>query len=400
MIDFRVADKLAEYRAAAKSWVAANFDPDWADKERDSGTYHTHELHQKLAADGILGAGWPREYGGSDVNPGLASTIMAELQDLGAMQEAWITTDMILRTVLAVGTAEQKAEWVPAGLRGDMLIVLGYTEPGSGSDAAAATLRAERDTDGDGWVLNGSKMFTSNAQVGTHVFLLTRSNTAVRKHLGLTMFLVPLGAEGVEIQPIYTLGGQLTNATFYRDVRTPDTTRVGDVDGGWGVMRVALVHERGVVGLPTGDTLANRTAAWAGHTEGPDGQVLLTDAVLRQRLARMAVEEEVGRVLAMKMVWAQETKSMTGIEGAMRKLYAPEKLQQHLAEVMDLVGEQSVLQLGPTGYHRRPVDTFPSEIEEELREAVVDTIYGGTTEIMREIVAERYLGLPRNRPLT
>lgn len=396
MIDFHVNDKLAQYRTEARAWVSENFQQEWADTERDSGTYHTQVLHQKLADDGILGAGWPREYGGSDVDPALARTIMDELMARGALQEAWITTDMILRTVLAAGTDEQKREWIPAGLGGRMLIVLGYTEPGSGSDAAAASLRSVRD--GDDWVLNGSKMFTSNAHVATHVFLLTRSNIQVRKHLGLTMFLVPLDAQGVEIQPVHTLGGQLTTATFYRDVRVPDSARVGDVDGGWGVMKVALVHERGVMGLPTGDTLARRTAAWASRTQGRDGTPISNDPVVRQSVARIAVEEEVTRLLSMNMVVAHENQSMTGIEGAMRKLYAPERLQEHLGEVMDIVGESAVLQLGPTDYAGRPAEHFPGEIEEEFRKAVVDTLYGGSTEIMREIVAERYLGLPRNRP--
>ena len=396
MIDFHVSDRLAEFRAEAKAWVTANFQQSWADAERDSGTYHTHELHQKLANDGILGAGWPSEYGGSDVDPALARTIMDELLSLGTLQDAWITTDMILRTVLAAGTDEQKQRWIPAGLSGQMLIMLGYTEPGSGSDAANAQLRAVRD--GDEWVLNGSKMFTSNAQVGTHVYLLTRSNTQVRKHLGLTMFMVPLDGEGVEIQPVHTLGGQLTTATFYRDVRIPDSARVGEVDGGWGVMKVALVHERGVLGLPTGDTLAQRTAAWAARTTGRDGTPLHDNQVVRQSLARIAVEEEVTRLLSMNMMFAQDNHSMTGIEGAMRKLYAPEKLQKHLSEVMDLIGESAVLQLGPTAYDYGHTDRFPGEIEEEFRQAVVDTIYGGSTEIMREIVAERHLGFPRNRP--
>jgi alkylation response protein AidB-like acyl-CoA dehydrogenase len=395
MVDFRVSDSLGEYRARAREWADRNFDPSWAVEELRTGTYHTDELHRRLAAEGILGAGWPPAYGGSAVEVGLSRAIMAELEARGAHQEAWITTEMVLRTVLAAGTEEQKRSWVPAGLRGEMIIVLGYTEPESGSDVAAAKLRAVRD--GDGWVLTGSKMFTSTAQSATHVFLLTRTNTEVRKHRGLTMFMVPLASAGVEIRPVYTLGGQRTNATYYNDVRVPDAARVGDVDGGWGVMRVALVHERGVLGLPAGRTLAERTAAWAQQTRDTDAPVW-ADPVVRETVARIAIDEEVTRLLAMNMMAAAASGAMSGVEGAMRKLFAPEAAQRNLSAVLDLVGAGGQLRLDPARHAESTPDTFPGEIEREFRNAVVDTIYGGSTEIMREIIAERHLGLPKNRP--
>src|SRR6266496_282430 len=137
--------------------------------------------------------------------------------DLGLHLDGWITTVMICRTILHTGTEEQKAAIVGGALAGEVLIVLGYTEPDSGSDVAAAKTKAERD--GEEWLVNGQKMFTSTAHMASHVFMLTRSNTEVPKHKGLTTFLVPLGGPGVEIRAIHTLGGQRTNATFYSDVR-------------------------------------------------------------------------------------------------------------------------------------------------------------------------------------
>ena len=149
-----------------------------------------------------------------------------------------------------------------------MLIALGYSEPDSGSDVAAAKTTAVRD--GDDWVINGQKMFTSTAQLATHVFVLARTNPDVPKHKGLTLFLVPTASPGYEIQPIHTLGGQVTNATFYADVRVPDSARIGGVDAGWSVMKVALVYERGVGSTASMEqTLARDLAAWAAPGPAP-----------------------------------------------------------------------------------------------------------------------------------
>jgi len=216
-VDFSDVDKLAEYRQQARAWVERHVDPDWAEQQRVSGSYHTPELHALLAGQGWLGAGWPAEYGGTDNDPDLAAALFEEIDAAGLHMDGWITTTMICRTILHTGTEEQKRTIVGGALAGEVIIVLGYTEPDSGSDVAAAKTKAERD--GDEWLINGQKMFTSTAHMASHVFMLTRSNTEVAKHKGLTTFLVPLDGPGVEIRAIHTLGGQRTNATFYSDVR-------------------------------------------------------------------------------------------------------------------------------------------------------------------------------------
>ena len=164
-VDFELADAYAEHRQAARAWVAANADTAWAREQEITGTYHTAELHRRLAADGFLGAGWPPAYGGTDVPQGLAVAVFQEVLATGMHLDGWVTTQMVLNTILHVGTESQKREMVTAGARGAMLIVLGYTEPGSGSDAAAAATRAIRD--GDEWVISGTKMFTSTAHEAT-----------------------------------------------------------------------------------------------------------------------------------------------------------------------------------------------------------------------------------------
>ena len=256
---------------------------------------------------------------------------------------------------------------------------------------AAAKTRAERD--GEEWLINGQKMFTSTAHRATHVFMLTRSNPDAPKHKGLTTFLVPLASPGVEIRPIHTLGGQRTNATFYTDVRVPDSARIGPVDGGWGVMHVALVFERSGTGggRRPGPTLAERVATWAQRTRRDDGTRVYDDATVKERLARIAIDAEVTRLLGMRTAWVSATGGLPGTEGSAAKLFTAESAQRQHWDLLEILGADAVLS-------REAGDApLAAAVEEAFRRGVVGTIYGGSSEIMREIVAERVLGLPRVR---
>jgi hypothetical protein len=390
-VDFKDVDKLAEYRQGARDWVEKHVDPAWGEQQRTSGSYHTPELHAILAEQGWLGAGWPAEYGGTSNNPDMAAALFQEIDAVGLHMDGWATTSMIANTLLHTATEEQKRTYVGGALRGEIIIVLGYTEPDSGSDAAAAKTRSHQD--GDEWLISGQKMFTSTAHRGTHVFMLTRSNVDVPKHKGLTMFLVPLDNPGVEIRAVYTLGGQRTNATFYTDVEVPDSARIGPVDGGWGVMHVALVFERsgGGGGRRSGPSLAERVASWAQETRRDDGTLVYDDATVKERLARIAIDAEVSRLLGLRTAWVSATGGLPGTEGSAHKLFSAESAQRQHWDLLDILGAEAVL-------HREAGDApLTAAVEEAWRRGVVGTIYGGSTEIMREIVAERVLGLPRVR---
>lgn len=389
-MDFQESDELASHRERARAWVEANVRPEWVAEQHRTGTHQTPELHARLATDGILAAGWPPEYGGSDVDPDFATAVYQEVGRAGLVFDGWTTTGMVLRTIQQLGTEEQKREYLPAALRGELLIALGYSEPDSGSDVAAVQTTAVRD--GDEWVINGQKMFTSTAQLCSHVFMLVRTNPDVPKHKGLSMFLVPTASPGYEIQPIYTLGGQRTNATFYTDVRVPDSARIGGVDKGWSVMHVALVHERAAASpgsleqTPTADL-----ARWARGARRPDGTVVFDDPLAAERIGRMAVDGEVARLLALRIRWLTAKGELPGVEGSMWKLFATEAAQRHHSDILDI--------LGPDGVLTPEADNAPGDGGFELgfRAAVVGTIYGGTSEVIREIIAERRLGLPKNR---
>ena len=392
-MDFKEVDKLAEYRQGARDWVDRHVDPAWAEQQRTSGSYHTPELHALLAEQGWFGAGWPAEYGGTANDPDMAAALIEEVEGAGLHLDGWYTTRMIANTLLRTATEEQKRTYVGGALRGEIVIVLGYSEPDSGSDVAAAKTRSQRD--GDEWLINGQKMFTSTAHRATHVFMLTRSNTEVPKHKGLTTFMVPLASPGVEIRPVYTLGGQRTNATFYGDVRVPDSARIGPVDGGWGVMHVALVFERSGSGSGggrrSGPSLAERVASWAQQTRRDDGTRVYDDATVKERLARIAIDAEVSRLLGLRTAWISATGGLPGTEGSETKLFSAESAQRQHWDLLDILGAEAVL--------RREADDAPltAAVEEAFRRGVVGTIYGGSSEIMREIVAERVLGLPRVR---
>ncbi len=213
---------------------------------------------------------------------------------------------------------------------------------------AAAQTRAVRD--GDEWLINGQKMFTTNAQEADYVFLLARTNPDVAKHKGLTTFLVPLRQPGVEIQPVFTLSGERTNLTFYADVRVDDSLRIGEVDGGWQVMTVGLTFERS--GPQGGDSvrLLQAMEQWALSSIDDEGHPKSEDPDVQARLGRAAAENEVSILLARRCAWVHYSGGLPGVEGSMAKLFASEALTRQSADFVDMLGPDGVRSDG--GPHR------------------------------------------------
>ena len=220
-----------------------NLDPEVIEQAHRTGTMHNKDFHRALGKQGWIAASWPAEYGGQDRDPFEMTALRDELRLAGAPTDGMGLSVIVCQTIRRVGTDDQKRDFIPRALAGEIIMSLGYSEPDSGSDVASIKTRAVRD--GDEWVIDGQKMFTTLAHEANYVFLLARTNPDVAKHRGLTMFLVPLDSPGIEIHPVHTVGGERTNATFYNDVRVSDHFRIGEVDGGWGVMTIALTFERG-----------------------------------------------------------------------------------------------------------------------------------------------------------
>ena len=241
-MDFRLGEGSEAFRQEARTFLDEVLTDEVRDQMHRTGVHHNWDFHRHLVERGLLAPGWPEEYGGQGRDPLEMLAFMEEFHRAGAPTYAVGTTLMVANIIRHLGTEEQKQLILPPALGGEIIIVLGFTEPESGSDVAAAQTRAVRD--GDQWVVNGQKMFTTNAQEADYVFMLARTNPDVPKHQGLTTFLVPLRQPGVEIQPVYTLSGERTNLTFYSDVRVDDSLRIGEVDGGWDVMQVSLTFER------------------------------------------------------------------------------------------------------------------------------------------------------------
>ncbi len=389
-MDFRPGPAEQAFRADVRAFLRENWTPEQMARVKRSGTMHDWDLHRAFAARGWMRAAMPESLGGQGRGPEELAALFQEFDLAGAPYDGMSVSMMVASVVAQVGSDFQKREIIPAVLSGDALLCLGYSEPGSGSDVAAATTRAERDD--DGWVINGQKMWTSLAEVSRWVILLTRTNTEVAKHRGLTFFLVPMETPGIEIQEIKTLGNKRSNATFYDDVRVDDRWRLGEVDGGWEVMKVALAYERGVMGgISDGMALFEATRRHAEQTTLPEGGRLIDDPAVRECLVRTAIDNEVADLLGARAAWVAATGALPGLEGSEAKMFATEAFTRATSDLLDLLGPEGVLKQGEP---RAPVDGF---LEYCHRYAPVTTIYGGTSEIQRNNVAERMLGLPRAR---
>jgi alkylation response protein AidB-like acyl-CoA dehydrogenase len=388
-VDFRLGERSDAFRAEVREFLGEVLTDEVRAQMHRTGVRHNWDFHRALVERGWVAPGWPVELGGQGRDPMEMMALAEELQRAGAPTYGIGTTLMVANIIRHVGTEEQKRRFLPPALRGEIIIALGLSEPQSGSDVAAAQTRAVRD--GEGWVVNGQKMFTTNAQVADYAFMLTRTNPDVPKHKGLTTFLVPLRQPGVEIRPVFTLSGERTNLTFYTDVRLDDSMRIGEVDGGWEVMTVSLTFERS--GAQGGESirLLEAMEQWAMTTSEDGGRLRAQDPAVRSRLGRAAAENEVSTLLARRCVWLQDSGRLPGVEGSMAKLFASEAITRQAADFTDMLGPDGIRSEGD------PTAVEGGAAEFAYRFALGTTTYGGTSEIQRNVIAQRGLGLPRPR---
>jgi alkylation response protein AidB-like acyl-CoA dehydrogenase len=386
-IDFSMGEKGEATRLVARRFFEENITPEIRATFHFSWDGHNAELASKLADAGLLYPTCAPEHGGRSATPYEAAAIMEEYSHAGVTTHAVGTTHIVAETVRKFGSPELQAEVMPKFARGGANCALGYTEPGSGSDVAAAQTRAARD--GDHWVINGQKMFTSGAHIAQYVFLLTRTDSDAKKHRGLTMFLLPIDTPGIEIQPIYTLSDERTNATYYTNVRVPDRYRVGPVNGGWSVLHHALDIEHGGGGFGGGGhehrKLADLAAEWA-HQTGR-----WSDPRVRERIGFVGARSMVNRVLGLYGLWSGAERRPDCGEGPMYSLFSAEAWIEDAADMMDLCAPDSILATGAPGA------VGGGEIELAYRHSTALSIYGGSSEIMRSIIAQLTLRMPRSR---
>jgi alkylation response protein AidB-like acyl-CoA dehydrogenase len=389
-MEFRPSPEAEAFRAEVREFLRENWTPEQAERVKQTGTMHDWKLHRAFAERGWVRAAMPKSMGGQGRGPEELATLFQEFEFAGAPYDGMSVSMMIAGIVQQVGSAFHREQIIPKVLSGESLLCLGYSEPGSGSDVAAAITRAERD--GDGWVINGQKMWTTLAEESEWCILLTRTNTEVKKHRGLTFFLVPMDTPGIQVQEIKTLGGKRSNATYWDDVRIDDRWRLGEVDGGWDVMLVALAYERGVMGgISDGVRLLDAARSYAESATRADGTRVIDDPVVRERLVRTAIDNEVADLLGARAAWIAASGGLPGVEGSQAKMFATETFTRATSWFVDMLGPEGALQRGVPG---APANGF---LEHSLRYSTVTTLYGGTSEIQRNNIAERGLGLPRAR---
>jgi alkylation response protein AidB-like acyl-CoA dehydrogenase len=378
----------AEAEAAAD--IAREVFKDYLTAERrqwvfDSEDGFSPDLYKLLAARGVLYADWPKESGG----PGLSRLASAAIRQAFA-DEAWphvvlSVTDMLGKMIIHFGSDQAKREILPELASGDAYGCLCYTEPSCGSDVFAARTTATRD--GDDWLINGQKIFTSQGHIAKYGLMIARTSNE-SKHGGTTVFAVPLEQPGYRCDPIDTVGGERTNTTFYDDVRVPDAYRLGEVNGGVKVLAAALTIEQGSGEFYISALRETFEAAlqWA-EAPGPDGSAPIRQADVRSRLAAVATRIEVAEALSLRTIWGVATDNARKHFGPSTKLFASEARISCGEELMRLAAPYSLLGT------EKPFD----KIEGQFRRAIPSTIYAGTSEVQRSLVAEAGLGLPRSR---
>jgi 3-oxocholest-4-en-26-oyl-CoA dehydrogenase alpha subunit len=373
-----------EFRDRLRAFLAVHVTDEVRRRDRQSGENFDEGVHLALGAGGYLAADW------KDESEGGFSALRRRIWDLeiGRAHTPWFhwgTTAMVARTLQQFGSAEVTDEVLPGVLSGHIRLCLGYTEPEGGSDVATCKTRAV--LDGGGWVINGSKMFTSNAHNAKYVFLLTNTDPDAPKHKNLTMFLVPLDSPGVEIQPIRTVDGDRTNIVYYSDVRVDDKYRIGDVNGGWAVLRGALDVEHGTVerdadGLRTIAVMSEHLTLMAEAIDEIAALVAQPDAAGRRPLDDKSVAYRLGRSIA-------RTEAALSTPGMCGRVANAQTMRDVAPDLMDVLGTASSLPIETNG----AADNGGAEYI--FRLAPPTGIYGGTLEVFRNMIAQHELGLGR-----
>lgn len=347
-------------------------------RDRETGENFSEPVHLALGEAGYLTSDWKQESEGG-FDPVRRRIFHLEIGRAHTPWFHWGTTAVVARLVQQFGAPELVESLLPGVLSGEIRLCLGYTEPEGGSDVATCKTRAVREADGSSWVINGSKMFTSNAQNAKYVFLLTNTDPQGPKHKNLTMFLVPLDSPGIEIQGIRTIDGDRTNIVYYSDVRVDDLYRIGEVNGGWTVMRFALDAEHGITnpadhGLQNISMLSEHGHLMAEAADGVAARVAgIDDDSVKYRLGRSLARIEA----------ALSTPGMYG------RVAIIQTMRDISPDLMDILGAASAL---PTD---TPGSADDGAIEFIFRHAVPAGIYGGTMEVFRNMIAQHELGLGR-----
>jgi alkylation response protein AidB-like acyl-CoA dehydrogenase len=342
---------------------------------------------EQMGADGWLGIGWPKEFGGQARSTIDQYVFFDEVQRAG-FPIPFLTLCTVGPTLMKFGTDEQKAKFLPDILRGKCHFAIGYSEPSAGTDLASLRTRAVRD--GDHYVVSGQKVFTSLAEYSDYVWLAVRTDSDAPRHKGISILMVSTKAPGFSLSPIFTLGGNRTNATFYDNVRVPVSMLVGRENDGWKLITTQLNHER--VALMSPGPVARfveETTAWARETKTPDGRRVIDLPWVQANLARSLARVEVLRLMTWRQAANIERGKVDPAESSTVKVFGSESFIEIYRLLAEVLGPEGLVKSGSPGA------ILHGRIEQYYRTALVLTFGGGTNEVQRDIIAQVGLQMPR-----
>ena len=388
-MDFKWTDEIQQFRTEVRAFIKKNHTPQLsAELLTTRDEYHKGPLADKfreaLNEAGYSTMAWPEEYGGQGKGAFYIFVLNEELGYEGLPFDNMSITS-IGATLMSFASEEQKKEWLPKVQTGEITFALGYTEPNAGTDLASLQTRAVRD--GDEWVINGQKIYTSSAHISSHIWLAARTDPDAPKHRGISMFVLPLDTPGIVVRPLWTMSPDRTNETFWEDVRIPANALVGEENRGWYMASNALDLERVVIGpfspLMRGfDDLVEYI-----KEDRPD---LVSDPFTRTAIAESKMDVEIQRALATTNATIIETGGVPTKEASMAKVWGTEARYRQTSLGIDLFGGFGGLQV-ESGDHA----VLGGEYEANFRAVPPGRFGGGTNDIQRRIIATRGLGLPR-----
>jgi alkylation response protein AidB-like acyl-CoA dehydrogenase len=353
------------------------------------GSPRYREVVGRMGADGWLGIGWPKDYGGQGRSAVEQFIFFDEVQRAGA-PFPFVTLNTVGPTIMRFGTDEQKSRFLPGILAGEIHFAIGYTEPEAGTDLASLRTTAERD--GDEYVINGNKVFTSGANQADYIWLAARTDPDVAKHKGISIFALPTSSPGFSHSPIVTVGAIVTTATYYSDVRVPASSLIGKENEGWRMITNQLNHER--VGLAAMGGLAHRlvdeVSDWVrSQPADGDGGRLVDVPWVQLALAKVHARMEAMKLLNWRMAAQLDQGELSPADSSAVKVYGTECLIEVYRILLEV--------LGPVGYLRAgsPGAVLRGRLEQASRSAQINTFGGGVNEVQREIVAAVGLGMAR-----
>jgi alkylation response protein AidB-like acyl-CoA dehydrogenase len=391
-MDLNLTSTEQQFRDEFRAWLTANVPPEWTvgglDAEhRDDFINYLRDWQRKLYEGGWAGISWPREYGGRGASLMEQAIFQEELARANAPQLiGTIGLSLVGPTIIAMGTEAQKSRYLAPILSGEEIWCQGFSEPNAGSDLASLGTKAIRD--GDDFIVNGQKIWTSFAQLADLCLLLVRTDSEAPKHKGITCLLVNMRSEGLSVRPLRQMSGDSGfNEVFFSNVRVPVSQVLGKVNQGWTTAITALMNERANLGTGIQVVFKRNLAALIArsHTIERSGRRASDDPLIRQKLAQAYLELEILRLNTNRALTSLSKTGVPGPEGSIQKLYWSEwnqRMQQTAQEILGSYGQLSDFDNGvwQYGYLR----------------ARGNTIEAGTSEIQRNIIAERVLGLPKS----